>query len=102
MQQQSARKLGGTPRQSAWTRFVKDHGSILMFLILFILASLFVSNFFAVRNIFTIIKQAAVPLVACMGLMLILTTGGIDLSLGYTLGLCSVLLGMMTKRYGFP
>ena len=102
MQQQSARKLGGTPRQSAWTRFVKDHGSILMFLILFLLASLFVNNFFAVRNIFTVIKQAAVPLVACMGLMLILTTGGIDLSLGYTLGLCSVLLGMMTKRYGFP
>ena len=102
MQQQQTAGKPGVVRQSAWTRFVKDHGSILMFLILFVLASVFVKNFFAVRNIFTVIKQAAVPLVACMGLMLILTTGGIDLSLGYTLGLCSVLLGMMTKRYGFP
>ena len=102
MQQQQTAGKPGVVRQSAWTRFVKDHGSILMFLILFVLASVFVKNFFAVRNVFTVIKQAAVPLVACMGLMLILTTGGIDLSLGYTLGLCSVLLGMMTKRYGFP
>ena len=89
MQQQQTAGKPGVVRQSAWTRFVKDHGSILMFLILFVLASVFVKNFFAVRNIFTVIKQAAVPLVACMGLMLILTTGGIDLSLGYTLGLCS-------------
>ena len=102
MQQQSARKPGGAPLQSTWTRFVKNHGSILMFLILFILSAIFVPNFFSVRNVLTVVKQAAVPLVACMGLMLILTTGGIDLSLGYTLGLCSVLLGMMTKRYGIP
>ena len=80
MQQQQTAGKPGVVRQSAWTRFVKDHGSILMFLILFVLASVFVKNFFAVRNIFTVIKQAAVPLVACMGLMLILTTGGIDLS----------------------
>lgn len=88
--------------ETGWTRFLKEHGSIIFFAVLFLAASLFVNNFFTVRNVFTVIKQAAVPLVACMGLMLILTTGGIDLSLGYTLGLCSVLLGMMTKRYGFP
>ncbi|MDO4547768.1 MAG: ABC transporter permease [Clostridia bacterium] len=99
--QLSARKPGGV-RQSAFKRFAREHGSVLMFAVLFIIAAVFVPNFFTVRNIFTVIKQAAVPLVACMGLMLILTTGGIDLSLGYTLGLCSVLLGMMTKRYGIP
>ena len=86
----------------AFIRFTKAHGSVLMFAVIFLFASFFVPNFFSTRNIFTIIKQAAVPLVACMGLMLVLTTGGIDLSLGYTLGLCSVLLGMMTKRYGMP
>ncbi|MEG2624467.1 MAG: ABC transporter permease, partial [Clostridia bacterium] len=65
-------------------------------------AAVFVGNFLTIKNVLTVVKQAAVPLVACMGLMLVLTTGGIDLSLGYTLGLCSVLLGMMTKRYGLP
>lgn len=86
----------------AFTRFAKAHGSVLMFAVIFLIAAIFVPNFLATRNIFTIIKQAVVPLVACMGMMLVLTTGGIDLSLGYTLGLCSVLLGMMTKRYGMP
>ncbi|MEG1516049.1 MAG: ABC transporter permease [Clostridia bacterium] len=99
---QSARKPGGAPRQGGLTRFAKDHGSVLMFLVLFVLAAVFVGNFLTIKNVLTVVKQAAVPLVACMGLMLVLTTGGIDLSLGYTLGLCSVLLGMMTKRYGLP
>ncbi|MBR2572212.1 MAG: ABC transporter permease [Clostridia bacterium] len=97
--QNTLEKSKGTS-QSLWVRFLKNHGSILFFAVLFLLSSLFVPNFFTPRNVMTVIKQAAVPLVACMGLMLILTTGGIDLSLGYTLGLCSVLLGMMTKRYG--
>ena len=100
---QRARDAGGShDGPGAFTRFAKAHGSALMFAIVFLLASLLVPNFFVARNVLTVIKQAAVPLVACMGLMLVLTTGGIDLSLGYTLGLCSVLLGMMTKRYGMP
>lgn len=100
--QQTADKGRGASRQSLWVRFLKSHGSILFFAVLFVISALFIQNFFTVRNVLTVVKQAAVPLVACMGLMLILTTGGIDLSLGYTLGLCSVLLGMMTKRYGMP
>lgn len=88
--------------RSGFTAFAKAHGSILIFAILFVAAASFVPNFFSVKNVLNVVKQAAVPLVACMGMMLILTTGGIDLSLGYTLGLCSVLLGMMVKLFSIP
>lgn len=93
---QKAIKRGG------FTAFAKEHGSILIFLVIFLCAVIFIGNFFTVRNILTVLKQAAVPLVACMGMMLVLTTGGIDLSLGYTLGLCSVMLGIMAKKLGLP
>lgn len=99
---QTSVKKASADGRNGFTRFAKEHGSFLMFAVLFLIAAACIPNFFTVRNILTIVKQAAVPMVACMGMMLILTTGGIDLSLGYTLGLCSVLLGMMTKRYGMP
>ncbi len=84
------------------TRFAKEHGVILMYALLFIASALLVERFWSINNILNVIKQAAVPAVACMGLMLILTTGGIDLSLGYTLGLCSIALGLMSVKNGMP
>jgi len=89
-------------QQSLPVRFVKQYGSVVVFFILFIFSSLFIDRFFSVRNVLTIIKQAAVTVVACMGMMLILTTGGIDLSLGYTLGLCSIFLGILSIKLGLP
>ncbi len=83
-------------------RFVKRNGSVVIFLILAIIASIFVKNFFALNNFLTIIKQAAIPIIACLGITLVLMTGGIDLSLGYTLGLCSITVGLLVKGVGLP
>jgi ribose transport system permease protein len=83
-------------------RFVKRNGSVVIFLILTVLASIFVKNFFALNNFLTIIKQAAIPIIACLGITIVLMTGGIDLSLGYTLGLCSITVGLLVKGIGLP
>ena len=85
-----------------FANFAKNHGVILEYAILFIIACFVVPNFFTVNAIFTVIKQAAVPCVAVMGMMLVLTTGGIDLSLANTVGLCSVVLGVLTVNLGMP
>ena len=68
-------------KQRRFSTFAKNHGVILEYAILFIIACFVVPSFFSVSAIFTVIKQAAVPCVAVMGMMLVLTTGGIDLSL---------------------
>ena len=85
-----------------FTKFAKEHGVILEYAILFIVACFVVPSFFSVSAIFNVIKQAAVPCVAVMGMMLVLTTGGIDLSLANTVGLCSVVLGVLTVKGGWP
>lgn len=87
---------------SGFKKFAKDHGVVLEYAILFIIACVIVPNFFSVSAIFTVIKQAAVPCVAVMGMMLVITTGGIDLSLANTVGLCSVVLGTLTVLKGWP
>src|SRR5690554_3067253 len=83
-------------------QFVKTKGSVVIFIILWILASLFVRNFFSLDNMLLIIKQAAIPMIACLGITVVLMTGGIDLSLGYTLGLCSISVGIFVKSMGLP
>ena len=105
----TAAAAGGTPaerpRGQALARLgalVGRNVSFFIFAILAILATLFVGNFAARDNLVIILKQAAIPAIACIGMTLVLMTGGIDLSLGYTVGLCSIMSGILAKTLLLP
>jgi ribose transport system permease protein len=86
-----------------WVRsFIKTKGSVVIFLILWTFAMIFVPRFAMVENALLILRQAAIPVIACLGMTMVLMTGGIDLSLGYTVGLCSIVGGMLVKTAGIP
>lgn len=86
-----------------WLRsFIKNRGSVIIFLILCIFAMIFIPRFAMLENAQLIIKQSAIPVIACLGMTLVLMTGGIDLSLGYTVGLCSITAGILVKSVGIP
>ena len=93
-----------TPQKAATLLrdFVKTKGSVVIFIILWTGAALFVHNFCSFNNMALIIKQSAIPVIACLGMTLVLMTGGIDLSLGYTLGLASITVGILVKNMGMP
>lgn len=86
----------------ALRQFVKKNGSVIIFAIICIIAAVSVPRFASVNNILLIIKQSAIPIIACIGMTMVLMTGGIDLSLGYTIGLASILTGLMVKTYELP
>ena len=48
-------------KQRRFSTFAKNHGVILEYAILFVIACFVVPSFFSVSAIFTVIKQAAVP-----------------------------------------
>jgi ribose/xylose/arabinose/galactoside ABC-type transport system permease subunit len=73
-----------------------------IFLALVILASLFVKNFAEVDNAAVILKQSAIPAIAVIGMTMVLMTGGIDLSLGYVVGLASIVSGILANTLGWP
>jgi ribose/xylose/arabinose/galactoside ABC-type transport system permease subunit len=73
-----------------------------IFLALVILASLFVKNFADVDNAAVILKQSAIPAIAVIGMTMVLMTGGIDLSLGYVVGLASIGSGILANTWAWP
>ncbi|MCB6608008.1 ABC transporter permease [[Clostridium] symbiosum] len=85
--------------KQALRMFVKKNGSVVVFAILCIVAAIFVPRFASVNNFLLIIKQSAIPVIACIGMTMVLMTGGIDLSLGYTIGLSSTIVGMLVKTH---
>lgn len=85
--------------KQALRMFVKKNGSVVVFAILCVVAAIFVPRFASVNNFLLIIKQSAIPVIACIGMTMVLMTGGIDLSLGYTIGLSSTIVGMLVKTH---
>lgn len=79
--------------------FVKQNGSVVVFAIICLIAAVFVPRFASWNNLLLIIKQSAIPVIACIGMTMVLMTGGIDLSLGYTIGLSSTIIGLLIKTY---
>lgn len=84
-------------KKQALRRFVKKNGSVVVFAIICMIAAIFVPRFASANNLLLIIKQSAIPIIACIGMTMVLMTGGIDLSLGYTIGLCSTIVGILVK-----
>jgi ribose/xylose/arabinose/galactoside ABC-type transport system permease subunit len=82
--------------------FVKESGSIIMFIMLWILASLFVPHFASVDNNLVILRNSAIPIIACIGITMVLVIGGIDLSIGFIVGFCSIFVGMLIMTYHLP
>ena len=79
--------------------FIKNNGSVVIFTLIFIIACIFIPNFASLNNFAIIIKQAAIPIIGCLGMMTVLMTGGIDLSFGYVVGLSSISIGLLVKTY---
>jgi ribose/xylose/arabinose/galactoside ABC-type transport system permease subunit len=95
---------GGMARlvPTALARLAQANGSFLIFVTLALLAVLFVPSFASLDNFAVIVRQAAIPAIACIGMTVVLMTGGIDMSLGYVVGLASILSGLLAKPLGLP
>lgn len=81
---------------------VARNGSLLILVLLAVFGALFVRSFASLGNALIIVRQAAIPAIAVVGMTAVLMTGGIDLSLGFVVGLASTATGFMAKMWGFP
>ncbi len=70
---------------------------LLTFAAAFILLSVLAPGFFSLGNQLNILRQAAPILVVAIGMTLVITIGGIDLSVGSGLGLAAVLSATMLE-----
>jgi len=89
-----------------WKMTYPDLGTYTSMLILtgvmIIVMTMLSEQFLTVQNFYNIITQSAYYLVLAVGLTIVLTTSGIDISIGSLTGLCASVMGYMMIHYGFP
>lgn len=72
-----------------------------IFLVVFIALSIAAPNFFSSNNLLNILRQAAPTLIVAVGMTFVITTAGIDLSVGSMLAVIAVLTAV-TLGAGWP
>lgn len=72
-------------------RVWKDYYIIIIFVIMVIVSALASPVFFSIINITNILRQSAVPGIVALGMLLVILTGGIDLSVGSVVAITGVL-----------
>lgn len=78
---------------------LRDHTTIVVFLVMFLICCLLSGKFYTYPNLSNVMRQT-VPLgIGSMGMLFVILTGGIDLSVGSILAVGNVSLAMLSLKY---
>lgn len=80
--------------------FFVSNNAVIIFILLVVIASCMSSNFLSSRNVMNILRQQVPYVLIGIGAMLTIMTGGIDLSIGATLGVGSVVIALVITKLG--
>jgi ribose transport system permease protein len=76
----------------------RESGLFLLILLLLVVLSIArPTTFFSTENLFNILKQVSLVTIVAVGQTLVMVSGGIDLSVGFNLGLSGVLLAFFIQ-----
>lgn len=81
-------------------QFLLRYSTAIVFVVIFVYASLSADRFFAPGNLMNILRQSAILGTVACGMLMVILTGGIDLSVGFLLALCSVVTALTVRDYG--
>lgn len=79
---------------------VQKYSAIAMLLFFIVFNSLFTKNFFAVGTVNNIITQICPTILCGMGMTLVISTGGIDISVGSVMALAGVMTALHMPNVG--
>ncbi|MGN1147057.1 MAG: ABC transporter permease, partial [Lachnospiraceae bacterium] len=83
--------------------YIYREGTVYMILIvLVIFFSIFNPLFLSSRNLYNMLTQSTYVIIAGMGICFVMISGGIDLSVGYLMSVCSCTAAIMMLDHGLP
>jgi ribose/xylose/arabinose/galactoside ABC-type transport system permease subunit len=100
----TATARGDTPPRPRFDfgAFLQRYGTICIFLVLFIAASIASEPFHSYLNIMKVLRQVAADTgIMAVGMLFVILTRGIDLSVGSIAAVGSVLMGVLIARQGY-
>lgn len=80
---------------------MKEAAILLLFIVMFILASVFVDDFFNSSNIINLVRQISFLAIIGLGQFFVILIGGIDMSVGATVGLVSIVLANLMSVHQY-
>jgi ribose transport system permease protein len=77
------------------------YNAVLILIILFVVASFTVKNFLTTGNISNVLRQQSTYMLIALGMLMVMLTGGIDLSVSSITALSSVMVAYSLQKWGF-
>jgi len=81
--------------------FLIRYNAIIIVILLIIAASIISPLFLSKTNIFTVLRQQVPYLIIAMGMMMVIITGGIDLSVSSITAVSSITVALAMTQWGF-
>ncbi len=66
----------------AWSRILKNYGTLIFFLLLIVISAFFTPNFLSMEVLTSTLTQAFPVMLVALGMTLVMSSGGIDISVG--------------------
>lgn len=88
------KKLKVKSVQSGLMRFLINNKAMLLALIALLVASVISPTFFSFQNLRNILRQNTTYFVLAFGFTCVLSSGNIDLSVGYMTGMLGIFIGL--------
>jgi len=82
--------------------FLIEYNTLVIFMIMVLISSIVSDVFFSHTNITNLLRQVSGIGIISMGMLLVILTGGIDLSVGSVVALTSVLCGYFLQSLSLP
>jgi ribose transport system permease protein len=89
-------------RLKRYWQFAIKYNTVFIFLIMLVVSALVSDVFFTSANLFNLIRQVTPVGIISMGMLLVILTGGIDLSVGSVVAMVGVLCALFTKTIPLP
>jgi ribose transport system permease protein len=83
-----------TSREISAKSILLKYNTILIFIVLIILSSILSDAFLSRQNIYNVLRQQSPHILVSIGLLLVILTGGIDLSVGSTAAIGSIMIAI--------
>jgi len=81
---------------------LRDYGLVIIFLVVVIILAIITPTFRKPMNLLNVIKQASVNGILAFGMMIVVITGGIDLSMGSIVGFAGVCAALFAHPGEYP
>ncbi len=83
------------------TKFLLKNNTYIVFLVLFLICCFASDKFFSLVNLRNILLQQCAPILVAVGMLMVILTGGIDLSVGSVMAVGSSLTAVLMVNSGF-